>query len=173
MPSEISLTTGPPQEADLGGAFTADLRTKVSEAWREFSGALPPALPQLPAAATIEVTLDPTATGTGDAVYRVGVRADAAAGAMTAFAVGNAELPDGYRLGRTAVGDLVALGWSPPGVVAEAGESFGLTLPVADCGQLAVILTRTMRDVYGAPHPAFLTFFACDGEGAPVGFPAL
>ena len=83
---------------------------------------------------------------------------------LSARAVGNAGLPQGYRLDRSAVADMVALGWSPPGVVQGSGEHFGLNgtaLRPLDCGALS----RTLRDVYGAPHPAFLVYLIHDAEG--------
>src|SRR2546429_654473 len=104
---------------------TADLRAKVTEAWREFARALAERLRGLPAGAHLEVTLDPTASGTGDAVYSVSVDAGEEGG-LSARAVGNATLPQGYRLDRAAVADMIALGWSPPGVVQGSGEQFGL-----------------------------------------------
>jgi hypothetical protein len=173
MPSDTPLTGGTPPEAELVDDFTADLRTKVSEAWQEFSRALSDALPLLPPGATLEVTLDPTASGTGDAVYSLSVLADPSGGTLTGLAVGNADLPAGYRLGRAAVGDLVALGWSPPGVVDQSDEAFGLRLPATNTGRLAVIITRTMRDIYGAPHPAFLTYVAHGADSKPIALPAL
>jgi hypothetical protein len=158
-------------EAALLDDLTADLRTKVGEAWQEFGRALAAALPALPAAASVELTLDPTASGTDDAVYSVNITASEET--FTGFAVGNAGLPPAYRLSRAAVGDLVALGWSPPGVVDGSGESFGLQLPLADAAMLAIIVTRTMRDVYGAPHPAFLTYAVTGADATPVELPAL
>jgi hypothetical protein len=166
------VTTEPtPPEAALLDDLTADLRTKVVEAWREFGRALAVALPQLPPGASMELTLDPTASGTEDAVYSVCV--NAAADSLVGLAVGNSGLPPAYRLGRTAVGDLVALGWSPPGVIEGTGEWFGLRLPSSDAGKLAAIITRTMMDVYGAPHPAFLTYAATGPDAVPVQLPAL
>ena len=44
---------------------TADLRAKVTEAWREFARALAARLRELPTGAQLELTLDPTASGTG------------------------------------------------------------------------------------------------------------
>jgi hypothetical protein len=82
--------------------------------------------------------------------------------------VGNAALPEGHRMDRAAVADLVALGWSPPGVVEGSGDSFGLRTTTGQAGQLAAIVSRTLRDVYGAPHPAFLVYLAHDGEENPV-----
>src|SRR5262245_5215661 len=91
---------------------TADLRAKVTEAWRDFAAALAELLPRLPADASVEITLDPTASGTGDAIYAVSLHVGEA-GRLSALAVGNASLPEGYRMDRAAVADLVALGWSP------------------------------------------------------------
>jgi hypothetical protein len=162
--------TAPP-EAALLQDLTADLRTKVAEAWEEFGRALASALPQLPEGASVELTLDPTASGLDDAVYSVHVTATG--GHLIGLAVGNAMLPPAYRLSRAAVGDLVALGWSPPGVVEGSGDSFGLRLPAAEAGRVAVVVARTMKHVYGAPHPAFLTYAATGADHAPVHLPAL
>ncbi|MBY8873630.1 YbjN domain-containing protein [Micromonospora sp. PLK6-60] len=143
---------------------TADLRAKVTEAWREFARSLAEQLRELPAGAHLELTLDPTASGTGDAVYSTSVDVGEQ-GRLSARAVGNATLPAGYRLDRAAVADMIALGWSPPGVVPGSGEDFGLDCSVAEVGRLAPVLTRTLRDVYGAPHPAFLVYLVHDGQG--------
>ncbi|MEU8259734.1 hypothetical protein AB0C02_03810 [Micromonospora sp. NPDC048999] len=146
---------------------TADLRAKVTEAWRDFAKALADRLRVLPAGAHLELTLDPTASGTGDAVYSIG--ADVVeVGRLSARAVGNAMLPPGYRLDRAAVADMIALGWSPPGVVEGSGDQFGLDCTVAEASRLAAVLSRTLRDVYGAPHPAFLVYLAQDAEGEPL-----
>lgn len=138
---------------------TADLGEKVAEAWRQFARALAEVLPELPAGSHLDITLDPTAAGTGEAVY--GVSLEKAESSIRAFAVGNANLPRGYQLDRDAVGSMVALGWSPPGVLPGSGESFGLADSDA---KLHVIITRTLRDVYGAPHPAFLVYAARDTD---------
>jgi hypothetical protein len=143
---------------------TADLRAKVTEAWREFARALAVRLGALPTGAHLEVTLDPTASGTGDAVYSVSVDV-ADDGRLSARAVGNATLPAGYRLDRAAVADMIALGWAPPGVVEGSGEQFGLDCAVDEATRLAAVLSRTLRDVYGAPHPAFLVYLVQDGAG--------
>jgi hypothetical protein len=168
--TESARVAGLP-EAALLDDLTADLRTKVGEAWQEFGRALAAALPKLPPGATVELTLDPTASGTEDAVYSVCVTAST--DGFVGLAVGNTGLPSAYRLDRAAVGDLVALGWSPPGVVPGSGDSFGLELPGSSAPTLAVIVTRTMRDVYGAPHPAFLTYAVTAADAAPVQLPAL
>src|SRR5258706_1197848 len=114
------------------------------------------------------MTLDPNASGVGEAMYGVSVE-PVGPGELRAYAVSNALLPPEHRLSRTAVAELVALGWSPPGVVAEGDERFGVRLPTAQASRLAAILSRTVRDVYGTPHPAFLmyTMESKDNE-APV-----
>ncbi|HEV7897020.1 MAG TPA: hypothetical protein VGP31_04155 [Planosporangium sp.] len=150
----------------------ADLKGKVREAWQDFARTLASALPRLAPGTVLDVTLDPTASGTGDAVYEVRITAGES-GELTAAAVSNALLPEGYRLDRSAIGALVALGWSPPGVLDGSGDFFGLRLPAADATRLAVIVSRTLRDVYGAPHPAFLTYEASDSAGEAVQIPAL
>lgn len=151
---------------------TADLREKVAQAWREFARALADALPALPAGGHLDVTLDPTASGTGDAQYSVTVTMTAQA-QLAARAVGNAALPEDYRMNRAAVADMVALGWSPPGVEPESGENFGLTAGTDQAGPLGSVLARTLRDIYGAPHPAFLVYLATDGSDEPVHLPPL
>jgi hypothetical protein len=60
---------------------------------------------------------------------------------------------------------LVTLGWQPPGVVPGSGEHFGARLPANATRQLAVLATKTLRDIYGSPHPAFVTYQAHDEEG--------
>ncbi|KIR64345.1 T3SS (YopN, CesT) and YbjN peptide-binding chaperone 1 [Micromonospora haikouensis] len=146
---------------------TADLRAKVTQAWREFARALAERLRELPAGTHVELTLDPTASGTGDAIYSISIDL-ADDGRLSAWAVGNATLPQGYRLDRAAVADMVALGWSPPGVIEGSGEHFGLTGDTTEATRLAALLSRTLRDVYGAPHPAFLVYLVHDAEGGPV-----
>src|SRR6266550_4393413 len=106
-------------------AASADLKAKVTHAWQEFAGALVGALPVLAAGTHLELALDPTATGTGDAVYGVSVEA-VEDGRLLTLAVGNGSLPEGYRLDRQQIAALVALGWSPPGVVSGSGDEFGL-----------------------------------------------
>ncbi|MFD6753958.1 MULTISPECIES: T3SS (YopN, CesT) and YbjN peptide-binding chaperone 1 [Micromonospora] len=146
---------------------TADLRAKVTHAWREFARALADRLAALPPGAHVELTLDPTASGIDDAVYSVSVDVTED-GALTARAVGNATLPQGYRLDRSAVADMVALGWSPPGVLEGSGDQFGLHCAVTESSRLAALISRTLRDIYGAPHPAFLVYLIVDAEGEPL-----
>ncbi|TQS41028.1 YbjN domain-containing protein [Cryptosporangium phraense] len=143
---------------------TVDLGAKVEAAWAELRTALAGALRELELGTQLTLTLDPTAGGTGDATYTVEfVMFDE--NLLHAEAVGNAALPPGHRLDRHAIADLVALGWSPPGVVDGTTDNFGLQMPTSDAGRLAAIAIRTLREVYGTPHPAFLTYSATALEG--------
>jgi T3SS (YopN, CesT) and YbjN peptide-binding chaperone 1/T3SS (YopN, CesT) and YbjN peptide-binding chaperone 3 len=156
-----------PEGILLDEPTTADLRAKVTEAWREFAGALAELLPTLSPGAHVDLTLDPTASGTGTAVYSVSLRV-LDGGVIEALAVGNAGLPEGFRMDRSAVADLVALGWSPPGVLPGSCDSFGLRSSKEQANRLATIVSRTLRDVYGAPHPAFLVYLVHDDEDQPI-----
>jgi hypothetical protein len=71
-------------------------------------------------------------------------------------------------MNRASVADLVALGWSPPGVLPGSGDSFGLRTTTDGAKQLATVVSRTLRDVYGAPHPAFLVYLVHDEEDEPI-----
>ncbi|GAA4909395.1 T3SS (YopN, CesT) and YbjN peptide-binding chaperone 1 [Stackebrandtia albiflava] len=142
-----------------------DLTAKVAAAWRDFTNALASALPRMPVGSDLALILDPTASGTGNAVYDVSLTVPAE-GQVRADATSNATLPSAARLGRAAVGQLVALGWQPPGVLEGAGQRFGLHSDPVDPQELATVVARTMRDVFGAPHPAFLTYdYQPSGEG--------
>jgi hypothetical protein len=155
-----------PAEATLyDDPATADLSAKVTEAWADFDRALAEALPQLPAGSTLDMTLDPTASGVGEAVYSVSV--DLQGAELRAAAVGNSLLPPEHRLSRKAIGELVALGWSPPGVLVPGDERFGLQLPVAEAPRMAAIVSRTLREGYGTPHPAFLMYSIEPPPAAP------
>ncbi|AVT40044.1 hypothetical protein [Plantactinospora sp. BB1] len=146
---------------------TADLRVKVTEAWQEFARALAEQLRGLPTGTQIALTLDPTASGTGDAVYSVSIEIGED-DRIDLRAVGNTALPQGYRLDRAAIADMIALGWSPPGVVEGSGGHFGMRASTTEAGRLATTVSRTLRDVYGAPHPAFLVFLVHDESDEPV-----
>jgi hypothetical protein len=163
----------PPEAAFLDDlATSADLKAKVTQAWQEFAGALALAISGMPSDTHLALALDPTATGTGDAVYGVNLQFGADA-QIVAMAVGNGSLPEGYRLDRDQIAALVALGWSPPAVVPGSGDDFGLVSTTADATRIAVLVARTLRDVYGAPHPAFVTYVARDQSDVPVTVSAL
>lgn len=148
-------------------ATMSDLKVKVDDAWREFAAGLAKVIAGLDLGVHLEITLDPTASGTGHAIYEVSVqrRSD---GDLGALAVGNAGLPEGHRLDRSAIASMVVLGWSPPGVIEGSGRDFGMLGSIDLAAKFAVIITKTIRDIYGAPHPAFLTYTAHDENDEQV-----
>jgi len=159
-----------PAEATLyDDPATADLSANVAAAWADFDRALADALPKLPAGSTLDMTLDPTASGVGEAVYTVSV--EGASDGLRANAVSNSLLPPEHRLSRKSVGELIALGWSPPGVLVAGDERFGLQLPVSDAPRMAKILSRTLREGYGTPHPAFLMYSVEPASAEPASPP--
>src|SRR5438552_2188911 len=95
-------------------AATADLHAKVAQAWQEFAVELIAAIPALPPSTHLDLALDPTASGTGDAVYGVTIEVGAD-GRLLTLGVGNASLPEGYRLGRDQSAALVPLARRPAG----------------------------------------------------------
>ena len=145
----------------------SDLRAKVAEAWREFARALAAEIQNLEKGVHVDVTLDPTASGTGHAIYEVTVQRHPD-GHIGALAVSNAGLPEENRLDRDAVAQMIVIGWSPPGVIEGSDRDFGMIGQLSDAGRIAVMVTKTLRDVYGAPHPAFLTYTAHDGADTDV-----
>jgi hypothetical protein len=145
----------------------SDLKVKVTEAWHEFARALAGVIQSLEPGVHVDLTLDPTASGTGLAIYEVSIQRHPD-GHIGALAVSNAGLPEGHRLDRNAVAEMIIIGWSPPGVVEGSGKDFGMIGQVGDAGRIAATVTKTLRDIYGAPHPAFLTYTSHDGEEADL-----
>ncbi len=164
--------TPPEAEIDDDLALGTDLKPKVDQAWRDFATALVGAVPTLTAGTQLDIALDPTAAGVGEAVYAVSLQRGEG-DHLRLLAVSNASLPEGYHLNRSAIGEMVALGWSPPGVVEGSGEEFGSVVSPTESARVTRMVVRTLRDVYGAPHPAFLTYVAQDATGAPISAPAL
>ncbi len=152
---------------------TMNLAQKVDQAWIDFTAALADALPAMPSAVTaLDITLDPTAADQGDAPYTVTIDLSEPA-ELRAYAVSNRSLPRTHRLSHKRLGEVIELGWSPPGVVDGSGDRFGLTEPRAEAVRVAKIVTRTLREVYRSPHPAFLLYTAVNGEGSAVSVPPL
>ena len=73
--------------------------------------------------------------------------------------------PFAVRLGVTRI--------EQAGEVAGSGDDFGLVDTADGARRLAVTIARTLRDVYGAPHPAFVTYVARDAEHGAVDLDAL
>ena len=74
----------------------------------------------------------------------------------------NAYLPAAHQLDEDQVAALVALGWNPPthGPEEEAGSGsthFYLDAERIEADRLAAMAVRAFREVFGVPHPAFLS----------------
>jgi hypothetical protein len=162
----------PAEGAFVDDVASMDLAAKVAEAWRDFTKALADVFPTLPVGARLDLTLDPAASGEDEALFGVSVRV-AEEGQLAAHAVGNTNLPPEHRLGRTAVGEMVALGWLPPTVMGDGDDRLGMQLLVTQATKMAGILSRTLREIYGTPHPAFLVYTVLPAEGQTVDLPTL
>lgn len=161
----------PPTSVFTDDPATMDLGAKVDQAWTDFQNALAETLPSLPEnIAAIDIMLDPTVTDQGAPVYSVSVDL-ADPEQVRAYAVSNRMLPRDHQLSKKRIGEVVALGWAPPGVVPGSGQRFGLALPRSAMARTAAIITRTLREVYGSPHPAFLIYTAVSGDGSSIADP--
>jgi hypothetical protein len=98
-------------------------------------------------------------------------------------AASNTYLDKRFALDDARIAEVEAMGWSAPtsGVDEEHDDGstnffVNLELP-DDAEQLADLLVTTMRDVFGAPHPSFLTVTGfgsggrLDAEAMPFGIP--
>jgi hypothetical protein len=147
---------------------TMDLGAKVDQAWTDFQTALASALPAMPqTVAALDITLDPTAVEQDDAHYTVTIDLSEP-DQLRAYAVSNRLLPRQRQLSMQRLADVAALGWQPPGVVAGSGQRFGITAPRTAADRLSKVITRTLREIFGSPHPAFLLYTAVDGTGGAV-----
>src|SRR5690606_27527169 len=102
--------------------------------WTDFQAALADTLAKMPdTVAGLEITLDPSAAGQGAPLYTLSIDLGDAE-RMRAYAVSNRMLPREHQLSRKRIGEVVALGWAPPGVVPGSGDRFGLELPRSATG---------------------------------------
>lgn len=84
----------------------------------------------------------------------------------------NAYLAEEVLLDAPAERALERLGWLAPtyepGHEADDGsENFHLDLPRRECDRLAAMAVGALRDVFGVPHPAFLSGLGPSGSGRP------
>src|SRR2546430_11321350 len=106
-------------------AASADLKAKVTQAWQEFAAAVAAAIPQVATGTHVDLALDPTASGTGDAVYGVTLEVGED-GHVLALPVANNSLPDGHRLDPHQGAALLPPGWAPPGAGHGSGDDLRL-----------------------------------------------
>ncbi|MCW2814198.1 MAG: hypothetical protein JWN84_1653 [Nocardioides sp.] len=86
-------------------------------------------------------------------------------GGLVLTAASDAFLPDESPLTVEQVDLLVGLGWLPPDVDVDR-QGFELEVPQREADRAAVLLVRTLSEVHGVPHPAFL-----DAEGLEINGP--
>lgn len=88
-------------------------------------------------------------------------------GMIRAEVVSDHYLDARYALGPAGDASLRDLGWEPPGDAEEAlvELNYSVDLHHDDVEQLAVMVVRALREVYGCPHPAFVVSDDFDGVG--------
>ncbi|MEZ5114689.1 MAG: hypothetical protein R2737_00360 [Candidatus Nanopelagicales bacterium] len=147
-----------------GGDGAPSIDAKVTAAWAAFERRLTRVLEGGAADDHVVVELPTTADGSDETGgYYVQWAVDGDDAAFEVEAVSNHYLPSGHRLTGTALGRMAALGWQPPEAEGEQ-HNFHLTVPRDQAADLAHRLVRTLRDVYAAPHPVFLTARGLNGE---------
>lgn len=151
------------------GAGGLDIGAKTAAAWSAFIDHLAAGLRSLPPDSYLVLSMDATgrdAPSAARAQYYVQFAAEDD-GRLVAEAVGNAHLPEPQRLDATAIGQMTELGWEPP--ADRHDGNFSQEWPAAaaadDVARLAV---RTLVEVFGAPHPAFLRYAAARREDNEV-----
>lgn len=132
-----------------------DLDRSTAEAWTGFQRRLSEVISVIDDSADLRIS---TATASDDehgpylvfsAPRRDMVRCEAAS---------NASLDDAYQLGSEQLAQMESFGWQPPsadGVGATA--NFWIEDDQEDSDQLSEQAVAALRDVYGVPHPVFLS----------------
>lgn len=71
----------------------------------------------------------------------------------------NQILPNEARLSPNQIGELLALGWSPPSAPGDDPQvpNFFAAARIDSIDELAELVVDTLRGVFGIPHPSFLT----------------
>src|SRR3954447_6275324 len=91
----------------------------------------------------------------------------------------NAFLADEVRLDEAAMAALEDLGWLAPAAGDEAASdeapaNFHLDTERVEADRLAVMACRALRDIFGVPHPAFLSAGTLEEDADPeLGIPAV
>jgi hypothetical protein len=148
------------------------LEDRVEGAWAQFAAKLAGVLAGFEKDQTVVLALDPDARSHAslERSYFVALTAGEE-GRLTAEAVGNDALPADIRLHRETIERLIELGWDPP----HSGEQTSFTRSLGEGEQepAARLAIATLREAYGAPHPAFLRYEAHGTGGARVELPRL
>ena len=142
----------------------------VEEAWRELRRRLADHAAGMEPRETLVVSAQVAATEDGPGPYVMVCSPAGSADGWRLEAVSNGYLDSAHRLDEVAEEALCALGWSPPTYLpgeegADGSANWHLDLPVHDLERGAWLLVRTLREVYGVVHPAFLDSSALDLDG--------
>jgi len=174
-PAEPSSVTSEPAAAAAAAEPTGPagaLEPRVEGAWDQFAAKLAEALTGLAKDQTVVLALDPDVRSHAslERSYFVALTS-AGDGELTAEAVGNDALASDIRLHRGTIERLIELGWDPP----QSGEqsNFTRSFGAAEHDQAVRLAIGTLREAYGAPHPAFLRYEARGPGGAKVDLPKL
>ncbi len=148
----------------------------TDEAWRELRRQLADHLAGMAAhePLVLEVAVEPGREQTGAAPYvQLLAHGD---DAIRAEAVSDAYLDSRWALGDAGNDRLAALGWCAPtrGPLTPpddgGSDNWFVDRPRSRADELAVLTVRTLREVFGCPHPAFLIVeggFEPSGAAAP------
>ncbi|HSE70688.1 MAG TPA: hypothetical protein VLA97_08010 [Nocardioidaceae bacterium] len=147
-----------------------DLDRSTARAWSRFQARLADHIAEMQDDDVLVIDVEAAEEpGDGAAPY---VQFCAFGGGMVRGEVsGNTYLAEQHRLSVSQRELLEWLDWSPPAPEGNGGEGRGnyfRDVALNEADRLAVMTVRTLREVFGVAHPAFL---AADGLGAPLDEP--
>lgn len=147
------------------------LRDRVAGSWANFERRLTGELAALGPGDVLTLAFDPEArtqaTEEGSFYVRLAQREDE----LVAEAAGNDVLPADHRLDRDAMQRLIEQGWGVP--EPDGDGHFHVEFPSAQRRRAASQAVAALREVYGAPHPAFLRYEGRSAGGTAIDLPRL
>jgi hypothetical protein len=165
--AESGRPAAPSSGSPLGARSQKRLDAKIATAWTDLTRRMAAALGEGQDGDTVTVEL-----AHADVVSEHGARQSNRFVQWVHFgisirceSVGNASLPEQLRLSKKLLAQLIDLGWQAA-LPDDDSVNFWIERPQTDAQDLADVLARTLRDVYGAPHPAFLQARGFNGQHA-------
>lgn len=151
----------------LGTPSEESLDAKVATAWADLTRRMAAALGQGQDGDTVIVELAPADAASLHEARQLDrfVQWVHFGSSIRCECVGNAYLPEHLRLSKELLAQLIDLGWQAA-LPDDDSVNFWIERPQTDAQHLADLLARTLRDVYGAPHPAFLRARGFNGQHA-------
>ncbi|WP_028708339.1 T3SS (YopN, CesT) and YbjN peptide-binding chaperone 1 [Propionicicella superfundia] len=133
---------------------TFDLEASTADAWTSFTERLSEVLAVMDDTGDLSIGML-LADAEGETPF-VRFACDAAR-VLTLEAASNAQLTERYQLGVTSLDLMSRMGWHDPNVDGEhPTPCFWARFDQEDAAAAAALTVRTLRDVYGVQHPAFL-----------------